>query len=123
MRRARGAGCRLARDEGQRRAAVTTAAVQRVPSLQSLVTASGEIVAARYADIGANLMGRLVALTVKEGDRVTAGQVLARIDPIQAGATADAAQAAVAVLEAEAAPRRPPTRGAGGAGGGPIARH
>ena len=81
---------------------VTTAAVERVPSLQSVVTASGEIVAARYADIGANLMGRLVALNVKEGDRVTAGQVLARIDPIQAGATADAAQAAVAALEAEA---------------------
>ena len=83
-------------------ASVTTAVVQRVPAVQSLVTASGEIVAARYADIGANVMGRLVALTVKEGDRVTAGQVLARIDPVQAGATVDAAQAAVAALEAEA---------------------
>lgn len=81
---------------------ITTARVDRVASLQSLVTASGEIVAARYADIGANVMGRIVELTVKEGDRVTAGQVLARIDPVQASATADAAAASLAALEAEA---------------------
>ena len=37
----------------------------------------------------------VVALTVKEGDRVTAGQVLARLDPIQAAAAADGADAAL----------------------------
>jgi HlyD family secretion protein len=69
--------------------------------LQSLVTASGEIVAARYADIGANVMGRIVELTVKEGDQVHAGRVLARIDPVQASASADAAEASVTALEAD----------------------
>ena len=81
---------------------VTTAAVERVPLLQSQVTASGEIVASRFAEIGANVMGRIVALAVKEGDLVTEGQELARIDPVQAASTADAASAAVGALEAEA---------------------
>ena len=82
--------------------AVTEGSVTRVESLRSLVTASGEIVAARYADIGSPVMGRLVALTVKEGDAVRAGQVLARIDAIQAAATAEAAAAALGALEADA---------------------
>lgn len=80
---------------------VTTAVVERAASLQSLVTASGEIVASQYADIGSNAMGRVVALTVKEGDRVTAGQVLARLDPIQAAAAADGADAALSALETD----------------------
>jgi HlyD family secretion protein len=81
---------------------VTIAPVERVSSLQSLVTASGEIVASRYAEIGANVMGRLVSLTVKEGDTVTAGQVLARIDPVQASSSADAADASLAAILSEA---------------------
>ena len=80
---------------------VTTAVVARAASLQSLVTASGEIVASQYADIGSNAMGRVVELTVKEGDRVTAGQVLARLDPIQAAAAADGADAALSALETD----------------------
>ena len=70
---------------------VETTKVTRVDALQSFVTASGEIVATRYADIGSAVMGRLVELVVKEGDAVKAGQVLARIDPVQASSAADAA--------------------------------
>jgi HlyD family secretion protein len=81
---------------------VDIAAVEQVPSLQSFVTASGEIVAARYADIGSAVMGRLVELPVKEGDAVRAGQVVARIDPVQASSTADAADASLSALEADA---------------------
>jgi hypothetical protein len=54
----------------------------------SSVTASGQIVAQRYADIGSSVMGRLVDLRVKEGDGVKAGQILARIDAVQAAASA-----------------------------------
>ena len=78
-----------------------TAKVTQVASLQAFVTASGEIVATRYADIGSAVMGRLVELTVKEGDAVRAGQVLARIDPVQAASSAAAAAASVAALEAD----------------------
>jgi HlyD family secretion protein len=80
---------------------VETAKVTRVDSLQSFVTASGEIVATRYADIGSAVMGRLVELKVKEGETVRAGQVLARIDPVQASSSAAAAAASVGALEAD----------------------
>jgi HlyD family secretion protein len=82
---------------------VDTAVASRVERLQSYVTASGEIVATRYADLGSSVMGRLVTLSVKEGDRVRAGQVLARIDPVQAESAAAAASAGLQALEAEAA--------------------
>jgi len=81
-------------------AEVTT--VTRTPSLQSFVTASGEIVATRFADIGSASMGRLVSLTVKEGDRVKTGQVLAQIDPVQAASSAEGAAASLRALESEA---------------------
>lgn len=87
---------------GPAQVAVDLAAVTRTPVLQSFVTASGEIVATRYADIGSASMGRLVALAVKEGDRVTSGQLLARIDPVQAASSSDAATASLRALEADA---------------------
>ena len=69
--------------------------------LRAYVTASGEIVAKRYADIGASVMGRVISLNVKEGDRVRTGQVLARLDPVRATAELDAAQSAVRALNAD----------------------
>lgn len=81
---------------------VDVATVRQVETLASFVTASGEIVAQRYANIGSNVMGRLVELRVREGDRVEAGQVLARIDPVQASSAADAATAGRGALEADA---------------------
>lgn len=80
-----------------------TSPVSRTPVLRSFVTASGEIVATRFADIGSASMGRLVSLAVQEGDRVKAGQVVAQIDPVQASSGADAATAGLRALEAEAA--------------------
>jgi HlyD family secretion protein len=70
---------------------------------RSTVTASGEIVAARYADIGASAMGRIVKLNVSEGQRVRAGQTLAQIDAVQSASDREAAVALVRALEAEEA--------------------
>ncbi len=92
----------FARQRGPEAVEVDVAAVGRTASLQSFVTASGEIVATRYADIGSSAMGRLVGLSVKEGDRVKAGQVLARIDRVQAASSAAAAAAGLGALEADA---------------------
>jgi HlyD family secretion protein len=97
-----GGAAAVARRSGNSGVEVEQAQVARVDALQSFVTASGEIVATKYADIGSAVMGRLVELTVKEGDAVKAGQVLARIDPVQAASSADAAAASVGALEADA---------------------
>jgi HlyD family secretion protein len=68
---------------------------------RAYVTASGEIVATRFADVGSSVMGRVVALNVREGDSVRAGQSLARIDPVQARSDTEAAAAQISALEAE----------------------
>jgi HlyD family secretion protein len=82
---------------------VDTGAVTRRARFQSSVSASGEIVATRYADIGSSAMGKIVSLPVAEGDRVRAGQLLARIDPVQAESDASGAAAQMRALEAEKA--------------------
>ncbi|MGJ5814070.1 efflux RND transporter periplasmic adaptor subunit [Paludibaculum fermentans] len=61
--------------------------------LTSLVTASGEIKPRNYVNIGANVMGRIVDINVKEGDRVHHDQVLARLESVQAQADVQAQQA------------------------------
>ena len=76
--------------------------VSRQAVFRSYVSSSGEIVASRYADIGSSVMGRLVELMVAEGDRVKSGQVLARIDAVQARSDLEAAGAFVKALESEA---------------------
>jgi HlyD family secretion protein len=80
--------------------AVDTVRATRQGRFVSTVTASGEIVATRYADIGSSVMGKIVSLPVAEGQPVRAGQVLARIDAVQAESNASSAQAQVLVLAA-----------------------
>ncbi len=92
----------VARRRGPARIAVDTGTVARQVHFRSTVTASGEIVATRYADIGSDVMGKIVALPVVEGDRVRKGQLLARIDPVQAQSEATGAEAQVNALEADA---------------------
>jgi HlyD family secretion protein len=77
--------------------------VTRRAVLRATVTASGEIVPTRYADIGSSVMGKVVELRVAEGDRVSAGEVVARIDPVQARSEAAAAAAQVRAFQADEA--------------------
>jgi HlyD family secretion protein len=63
--------------------------------LASVVTASGEIKPKTYVNVGANGMGRITRLFVKEGDRVKKGAVLATLDNIQSEADVAATRAAV----------------------------
>lgn len=71
--------------------------------LVSLVTASGEIKPRNYVNIGANVMGRITELKVREGDRVARSQVLARLESVQAEADVQAQQASLNSSLAEAA--------------------
>ncbi len=52
-------------------------------SLTQTLSLSGTVKALNYAVIKAKVAGELKEVTVREGDRVKAGQVLARIDPVE----------------------------------------
>ena len=81
---------------------VQTARVAR-QDLVSQVTASGEIKPKNYINIGANAMGQLTEVVVKEGERVHKGQLLARVEDIQPAADVQAQQAGLSSAEAESA--------------------
>ncbi|MGA9527519.1 MAG: efflux RND transporter periplasmic adaptor subunit [Terriglobales bacterium] len=69
--------------------------------LSSVVSASGEIKPKTYANIGANAMGRIVKLHVKEGDRVRKGQLLAQLENVQSRADVNAMRASVQAAETD----------------------
>jgi HlyD family secretion protein len=69
--------------------------------LTSLVTASGEIKPKNYINIGANAVGDITELLVKEGDHVRKGQLLAKIEDVQPEADVQAQRASVASAEAD----------------------
>jgi HlyD family secretion protein len=71
--------------------------------LTSVVTASGEIKPRTYTNLGANAQGLITDLLVKEGDRVRKGQIVARIESVQANADVQAQRASVASAEADSA--------------------
>ena len=79
---------------------VQTGSVVR-QDLTSIVTASGEIKPKNYINIGANAMGEIRELLVKEGDRVRKGQLLARIENVQPEADVDAQKATLNSSEAD----------------------
>ncbi|HLJ85590.1 MAG TPA: efflux RND transporter periplasmic adaptor subunit [Candidatus Angelobacter sp.] len=54
--------------------------------LASFVSASGEIKPKTYVNVGANAMGRILRLPVKEGDRVKAGDIVAQLENVQPAA-------------------------------------
>ena len=69
--------------------------------LTSIVTASGEIKPKTYTNLGANAQGRIMELMVKEGDHVHKGQVVARIESIQATADVEQQRATIASAESD----------------------
>lgn len=72
---------------------VTTVIVKRRAELRSTVTASGEVRPIQYINMTSEVAGRIEEIYVKEGDRVTKGQQLVRLDPTQLQ-SGEAAQAA-----------------------------
>jgi HlyD family secretion protein len=79
--------------------------VQTAPAgradLTAQVTASGEIKPRNYINLGANAQGPITDLLVKEGARVRKGQVVARIENVQARAEVQAQKASVSSSEAD----------------------
>jgi HlyD family secretion protein len=69
--------------------------------LTSVVTASGEIKPKNYINIGANAVGEITQLMVREGDRVRKGQLLAKIEDVQPEADVQAQKASLSSAEAD----------------------
>ncbi len=76
---------------------VTTAKVEKV-DLLSKVTANGKIQARLKVDLSALVMGQIVNLAVKEGDKVAKGQLLLQIDKAQLAAAALGSEASLAAM-------------------------
>lgn len=71
-----------------------------VSDAKSFITA-GPLVAEQQADVGADRDGRVVEIAVQIGDRVKAGQLLARLDDRMLRAACDVQKARIASAEAE----------------------
>ena len=64
------------------------------------IVADGRVVPVRSAELGVAVPGEIAAVGGAEGDAVTSGQVLVRLDDTAAAAGVEAAKAAVAVADA-----------------------
>jgi HlyD family secretion protein len=70
--------------------------------IASLVTASGEIKPINFVNVGANAMGRITRLFVKEGQHVKKGQVLAQLENVQSAADVAQMKATLASSQTDA---------------------
>lgn len=74
--------------------------------LVATITATGSVRARRQVNISSDVMGRVIELTVEEGDEVEQGQVLLRLDPSQTEAAVARARASLAQAEAQVSQQR-----------------
>jgi HlyD family secretion protein len=88
--------------ENRKKVTVQTGKVEKKDLVQ-VVTASGEVRPRRYVNVGANVSGRLVEISVLEGQRVKQGQMLARVEAERYEAGARQGEAGVAAARAELA--------------------
>jgi HlyD family secretion protein len=79
-------------------AGITKVATGKVvrQDLVSTVSGTGQIKPKTYVNVGATSFGRITHLYVKEGDHVSKGDILARVESVQPEATVDAQQATIA---------------------------
>jgi RND family efflux transporter MFP subunit len=77
---------------------VSVLAVEK-STVPNLMEAVGTVRAAQSSDLASQMMGTIVEIRVREGDRVRRGQVLAVIDDAQPRAALDGATAAAAASE------------------------
>jgi HlyD family secretion protein len=81
---------------------VLTAKVAR-QDLATVVSGTGQIKPRTYANMGANAMGRVTHLYVKEGDTVKKGQMVATIQNVQQTAGVASQQAAISTARTDVA--------------------
>ncbi len=80
---------------------VTVVKVEVRKELRSTVTSSGEVRPIQFMNLTSEVQGRIEEIYVKEGDQVTKGQPLVRLDPNQLQSNTDAQLAAFQGAENE----------------------
>src|SRR5437868_15529292 len=80
---------------------VTVVKVDKKPELRSTVTASGEVRPVQFMNLTSEVQGRIEDIYVKEGDHVTKGQPLVKLDPNQLESNAQAQTAAFQATQDE----------------------
>jgi len=73
---------------------------------QAVLDATGYVTARRQATVSAKVTGRVAEVLIEEGQRVRAGDVLARLDPIDADAQLALNQSQIAAADAQLADLR-----------------
>jgi HlyD family secretion protein len=81
---------------------VTVVKIEPRRELKSTVTASGEVRPIQFMNLTSEVQGRIEEIYVKEGDLVTKGQPLVRLDPTQVQSNTDAQVAAVQAAQSDA---------------------
>jgi HlyD family secretion protein len=84
---------------------VTVVKIDVRPELRQTVTASGEVRPIQFVNMTSEVAGRIEEIFVKEGDLVTKGQPLVRLDPtqLQSNQQAQAAAAQAAISDVQSA--------------------
>jgi HlyD family secretion protein len=80
---------------------VQTGKLQR-QDLATIVSASGEIKPKTYVNVGANAMGKITHLYVREGDQVKRGELLAQLENVQSSADVNANEASLQAAQTDA---------------------
>lgn len=84
--------------------AVARSAAEGGPA--SVLDASGYVTARRIATVSSKITGKVRDVLIEEGQRVSAGEILARLDPIDAQAQRDLTQAQLASSQSQLAEAR-----------------
>ncbi len=92
--------------KGQTKAVEVRTEAVEARDLVASVTASGQIQPKTKVDVSADVTGKIVRLSVKEGDIVHKGQFLLQIDPEQVTAALQRAEAGLASSRAQASQAR-----------------
>src|SRR5438874_10967445 len=80
---------------------VTVVKVETRKELRSTVTSSGEVRPIQFMNLTSEVQGRIEDIYVKEGDHVTKGQPLVKLDPNQLQSSTDAQLAAFQTAQDE----------------------
>jgi HlyD family secretion protein len=88
--------------QSQRNAVAVQTGPVAPQDLATVVSASGEIKPKTYVNVGANAMGRIMKLHVKEGEHVKTGQLLAQLESVQPAAEVAAQRAGVNANQTDA---------------------